>query len=74
MRSDLDIVGAYVPTLALWFVISLARLNRALPSSPAPARRGLPPPLRKNCFLSRLRNCRVSERIVLADLISCSVR
>lgn len=24
MRSDLDIVGAYVPTLALWFVISLA--------------------------------------------------
>jgi len=24
MRSDPDIVGAYVPTLALWFVISLA--------------------------------------------------
>jgi Protein of unknown function (DUF1656) len=24
MRSDLDVLGAYVPTLALWFVISLA--------------------------------------------------
>jgi hypothetical protein len=24
MRSDFDLVGAYVPTLALWFVISLA--------------------------------------------------
>jgi hypothetical protein len=24
MRSDIDIVGAYVPTLTLWFVISLA--------------------------------------------------
>jgi hypothetical protein len=24
MRSDFDFVGAYVPTLALWFVISLA--------------------------------------------------
>jgi Protein of unknown function (DUF1656) len=24
MRSDLDVLGAYVPTLALWFVISFA--------------------------------------------------
>ena len=24
MRSDLDVLGAYVPTLALWLVISLA--------------------------------------------------
>jgi hypothetical protein len=24
MRSDLDVLGAYVPTLALWFVISFS--------------------------------------------------
>jgi Protein of unknown function (DUF1656) len=24
MRSDLDVLGAYAPTLALWFVISFA--------------------------------------------------
>jgi uncharacterized protein DUF1656 len=24
MRSDFDLLGAYVPTLALWFVLALA--------------------------------------------------